>query len=237
MSRGYHAAISSPGLAAYAWSPTTGLSAAGISNPVFRGSASTVYLLRATDLNGCTATDIVSITVFDPPLADFSYTPDVPSSFVPTIDFADRSKGAVTWLWTFGDSVTSFLQNPSHAYSLPDIYTVTLEVSSPEGCINQISKPIEYKEEYSIWLPNSFTPNNDGINDVFFAEGFNVSFEELAVFNRNGEMIFSGNRLDEGWDGSYQYHDAQEGLYVCLLRYRTPAKKVITEAHYFSLIR
>lgn len=228
---------STPNLSAYSWSPVTGLNAANIPDPVFTGNTSTTYLLIATDINGCSSSGTISITVFDPPLADFIYTPESPSSFIPTVEFIDRSIGAADWYWSFGDSITSTVSNPSHSYSQPGIYTVSLEVTSNDGCTGRISRQLEYREEYSVWIPNAFSPNKDGNNDLFRAYGFNVTFEELSVFNRNGEKIFEGKTLDDGWDGRYLDRDAQEGLYVFMMRYRLTNGKQITETSHFSLIR
>ncbi len=73
----------------------------------------------------------------------------------------------------------------------------------------------------SLYIPNSFTPNGDGKNAVFKAEGINVSEFELLIFDRWGELIFKSNDIDKGWDGTYIGKKVQEDVYVWKLSYNT----------------
>jgi gliding motility-associated-like protein len=74
-------------------------------------------------------------------------------------------------------------------------------------------------------VPNAFTPNGDGINDVFRVEGEGITELQLSIFNRWGELIFDGEELERGWDGDYHEIHVQDGVYVWKVHYRTIGQK------------
>ena len=102
----------------------------------------TVSLLNATDSHSCSDSEIkvAYITVF--PVAVAAFTANVTQSCsVPfTVNFTDNSTNATTWSWNFGDGATSVLQNPTHIYTVPGTYSVTLIASNVNGCSNTIIK-------------------------------------------------------------------------------------------------
>lgn len=228
---------STQGLTTYRWTPSTGLSANNIFNPVAGPAQTKTYTLTATDINGCTDTQNVTIKVFDQPRAQFTFSPENPSDFNPQVYFNDMSFGATQWLWSFGDGNMSNISNPMHIYDSAGVYTIYLTVSNDEGCTDSILKTIEVISDFALWLPNGFSPNEDGLNDFYRADGFNIEFIEMAVYNRFGERIFYTNRFEEGWNGIYLDQPSQVGTYICQLRYRDPKKNPKEITKYFSLIR
>src|SRR5690606_22560667 len=90
--------------------------------------------------------------------------------------------------WSFGDGAFSTETNPVHYYAHPEAYDVRLHVTDNLGCRDSIgfktTPPLE------IFVPNSFTPNGDGVNDLFGAEGTNISEFEMQIFNRWGSPVF-----------------------------------------------
>jgi gliding motility-associated-like protein len=66
------------------------------------------------------------------------------------------------------------------------------------------------------WVPNAFTPNNDGINDVFQPKALfpNYGSYRLLIFNRSGQLIFESKKLSDGWDGTFNNKDCPAGVYV-----------------------
>jgi gliding motility-associated-like protein len=106
-------------------------------------TASTTYTATVTDANGCTASATTSVTVFPMPAATF--VADVVSGCSPVcVNFTDLSTilapaNIVAWDWDFGDGNISSVQNPSHCYTTPGIYTVILSVKSDDGCTNTIT--------------------------------------------------------------------------------------------------
>lgn len=90
-----------------------------------------------------------------------------------------------------------------------------------------------------IFIPNAFTPNEDGLNDVFRAVGDfeDVTLFSLTIFNRWGEMVFSTNSYDQGWDGKFQGKPCDAGVYAWELTYRLNLEKAITEKGMVTLLR
>ncbi len=120
------------------------------------------------------------------------------------VKFIDCSSPNVTWFWDFGDGTTSYEQNPIYIYPEVGNYTVVLTVTDIYGCTNSVSRPIFVYETAVVYVPNSFTPNSDGKNDVFKPTLYNVSPDnyELIIYNRWGEEIFKTTDSSVGWNGT-----------------------------------
>lgn len=186
-----------------------------LSNPNHCYTSAGVYTisLLVTTNDGCAHTLTLNnyINVYGSPTAAFIASPQPTTILTPTINFTDQSVGADNWLWSFGDlnNSTSVLQNPSYTYSDPICYQVTLEVSSQNGCTDSVSEIICIDPDVSIYVPNTFTPNDDGINEIFIpvTTGINPDKYEFWVFDRWGNLIFYTDDLNEGWNGRVQGHD------------------------------
>lgn len=214
-------------------------------NPVYVYEEAGLYSvdLSITSPIGCqineTFTDFIQI---DPsPVADFTYSPDSPSNFNPTVMFSDQSSGAVEWFWQFGDIGSSMRQNPVFTFPDTGAYAVKLLVTHQSGCIDTIAQTIDINPQVSYWLPNAFTPNNDNKNDVFQGKGIYTGMIDfqLEIYNRWGQIVFTTNDPTESWNGQYQNTGklAMNGVYVYVLQYTTPRGKRIDKKGTMSLIR
>jgi gliding motility-associated-like protein len=164
--------------------------------------------LIVTDNNGCVGslTKNNYITVYPVPTASFVATPQPTTILNPTINFTDLSQqNIVNWNWDFGytDNTTSSLQNPSFTYGATGSYPVQLTVSNIYGCTAYTSDTVVIKPDYAIFVPNSFTPNGDGLNDFFIPQGVGINSEyyHLYIFDRWGILIFESTDTAKGWDG------------------------------------
>jgi gliding motility-associated-like protein len=162
--------------------------------------------LSIQDIHGCrnTSSQANLIHVSAGPEADFSFSPQPASILNPVIYFQDQSTNAVSWQWNFGFSDSSSVrQNPSFSYSDTGQYLVSLIVSNSAGCTDTLIKPIRIKPDFAIYVPNAFTPNDDGLNDIFLPRGMGIegSTYELYVFDRWGNALFHSQDLAKGWDG------------------------------------
>lgn len=163
--------------------------------------------LNVTSNNGCSQTVALNnyIEVYGMPFASFTASPQPTTILTPTIDFTDQSVNAATWQWNFGDVLnsSSTLQNPSFTYADPICYQVSLEVASADGCVDDTSQEICIDPDVSIYVPNTFTPNEDGLNETFvpFTVGIDPDRYEFWVFDRWGNLIFYTDDLNEGWNG------------------------------------
>lgn len=127
--------------------------------------------------------------------------------------FENTTIGNAPFVWTFGNGTTSY-DNPVTVNFLgAQEWSGTLTIFSPEGCSE--SKTQEFTALGDLFVPNCFTPDNDGVNDFFFVVGHDLRFFELTIFNRYGEVVFKTNDINEPWNGSYQGgdHYVPNGVY------------------------
>lgn len=180
--------------------------------------------------NGCqdelTVPDMVA--VLQVPAADFTWSPQPISVLAPQVQFFEQAgPGAVTFLWDFYGTTTSDAPNPQHTFpgGVGDSYPVQLTVYNALGCADSIMQIIDVRDEFLVFVPNAFTPNGDGINDLFFVSGNDIDTErfELTVFNRWGEIVFSTVDRFQAWNGGMNNSGeaVQEGVYVWQLKARS----------------
>ncbi|MDQ3111851.1 MAG: PKD domain-containing protein, partial [Bacteroidota bacterium] len=168
--------------------------------------------LNITTTDGCAASVIMPsyINVFAVPVAAFGASPQPTTILDPQITFTDSSINASTWYWNFGDlsPSSSTLQNPTFTYTEPDCYQVTLAVTSIDGCTDTTTKEICIGPDAVIYVPNAFTPNDDGTNEVFIpvSVGIDPDQFEMWIFDRWGNMIYYTDDLNQGWDGRVHGH-------------------------------
>jgi gliding motility-associated-like protein len=153
-----------------------------------------------------TYTNFAYIVVYPLPVAEFSASPNPTSIIDPTIHFTDLSQGnPITWAWTFGDSGSDTIQNPSHTYPNDNTgihyYTVTLFITDQHGCTSTVDHVVEVDPEFTFYVPNCFTPNNDGTNDLFFTYGVGVVQFKMWIFDRWGNKIWWTDDMNKGWNG------------------------------------
>ncbi len=191
---------------------------------------------------GCSASQIVNnaVTVFGYPSADFFQSSEMVSIFQPFVTLTDNSIDAISWNWNFGDgqSVTDLTQ-PVHEYSDSGTYVITLIVMNSGGCMDTTYGIIRVEPEFTLYVPNSFTPNGDGMNDSFFANGIGFVSYEMWIMDRWGKEIFYSQQAGHHWDGSYFGGDriCQNDVYEYIINvkdYKGKSHKVIGHV---SLVR
>jgi gliding motility-associated-like protein len=180
----------------------------------------TVSLIAVDSL--CSDTAIVSnlINVEASPVADYSSSP-ASSTPVPymnnLVHFTNQSQGASTYRWEFGDSTNSSLTDPDHSFSAPGDYDVSLLAYTLLGCSDTITSTYhvfeDRKDSAAVYIPNSFTPNGDNVNDIFTFTGYGIDSYELNIFNKWGEIVFSTNNIPS-WDGQCNGEACPQGTYV-----------------------
>ena len=176
----------------------------------------TVSLIVQNNL-GCydTLTKVNYINAYPLPVADFSADPQPTDIYDPTINFTNLSFDANSWLWGFGVGDSSIIYSPYHIYADSGNYQIQLEVWNIYGCYDSIIKWIRIDPVSNIFIPNTFTPDQDGVNDEFFfvGEGIVEDDFEFYVFNRWGEKIYYTQKFNP-WDGSYKGKLLEQGVYV-----------------------
>jgi gliding motility-associated-like protein len=213
------APLNGSGGVSYSWSPSTDLSNPNVANPVANPSSTTTYTLTVTDALGCTDTEPVTVTVSPLPSASFGFSPAViftDSSYA----FTDLSTGGVSsWYWTFGDGGTSTLQDPTHYYATAGSFQVCLVTVSNNGCVDSTCLFVDVLPR-EVEVPNVFTPNGDGTNDMLVFKNLNYyPNSHLVIYDRWGVKVYESDNYQNDWNGKKMGNggDCVEGTYYYIL--------------------
>ena len=184
---------------------------------IYRRSGKYDVTLSVTDDKGCTdsLTKDEFIEIARTPTAYFIIEPENPTILNPDVQFYDRSKGRITnWSWNFAGFASSTKQDPMFTFpeTEKDQYLIKLEVTDSNTCVGDTLIPVFVGPEFSFYIPSAFTPNGDGLNDVWkpIGNGLDGSRYEMIVFNRWGDVIFRSTEVERGWDG----RDMNNGEFV-----------------------
>jgi gliding motility-associated-like protein len=159
-----------------------------------------------------------------------------------TFQFIDESMGATSWLWSFDSnnpSAISIEQNPTYTYIYTGKYTTSLIVWNDWNCLDSTSRNVNIVPISTFYIPNTFTPDGNGMNDFFFAVGENIDYDDfkMSIFNRWGELIFSAdNYFDAKWNGTYRYGNKSatlvpQGTYIYSVEVYINNKKQLYQGH------
>jgi len=185
--------------------------------------------LVTTSSVGCvdTLVQLNMIEAWPVPIADFTDDPNPATILFPYITFDNLSEGGSFYYWDMGDGFTYQTgsdSNYTHNYSNIDtgIYIVELITENIYGCLDTAYDSVNVRGDYILFVPNTFTPNNDGLNDFFFPQG--IGFRDLAsleflIFDRWGDLIFKSENIHDKWDGRANggRFEAQQDVYVWLI--------------------
>lgn len=177
------------------------------------------YTVTLVAIGGGGCSDTLTVTdaviVHGTPIADF--TSDTLGSVRNARQFHNESQGASTYHWDFGDGMHSELVHPVHLFPADGgSFTVCLAAISAENCTDTICKVITAGADPIVFVPNTFTPNDDGLNDLFspVLNGYNDWNYKLLIFDRWGELIHENTDRNSGWDGKARGVDSQIDVYV-----------------------
>jgi gliding motility-associated-like protein len=166
------------------------------------------------------------VSVYHNPLSSFDVVPSETDMHNAKIQFENYSLGTDIYKWIFADGNSSDLFEPLHLYNDTGTYIVKLYNETVNGCLDSSENPVRINPVIHFTIPNAFTPNGDGINDVFNWDGYGIvtTNYEFYIFNRWGELIFKTNEF-KAWDGCVNSHQAQEDVYVYKVYYQDVFEK------------
>jgi len=211
---GNSAQLSASGGSIYSWSPSAFLTATNIPNPVSVKPTDNVrYIVTVRDVLGCPKPAKDTVFVFVAKIKANAGTSD--TSVVLGQPLQLGASGSINYSWT----PTTWLDNPliRNPISLPqnDI-TYTVRVSNNVGCFDDASIRVRvFRIKPDLLVPNAFSPNGDGNNDIFKPIPIGMkSVDIFRVYNRWGQMLYSGTGNGAGWDGTFAGKKQEMATYV-----------------------
>jgi gliding motility-associated-like protein len=161
------------------------------------------------------------------PNADFTFHPSIITIDDAEVSFTSTSTGASIYEWDFGDSsATSGGSSVIHTYTATGTYLVTLVVTDIYGCTDTITQELVIHDIYTFYVPNCFTPDEDGLNDVFQAVG--ISWEpgtyEMIIYNRWGNIVYQTTDPSQPWNGGYNNNPDRNLMIPAVYVYRIKVK-------------
>jgi gliding motility-associated-like protein len=205
----------------YTWIPSSGLNNSNIANPLAKPTQTTTYMAIAK-LASCIAdTNYVTVVVHQLPTVDAGPDQRVLAGTTAQIVTTGSLISAYEWKDASTLSCDS-CANPVASMSVSTTYFVT--VTSDFGCKNGDSvRILVFCDQSQLFIPNAFTPNGDGQNDVFYPRGTGVkTIKTFRIYNRWGEMLFERMGIDvndasNAWDGSYRGGTPRPDVYVYII--------------------
>lgn len=197
------------GIYSYNWNTTPAQNSQSATN-LYPG----IYTVVIND-GFCTITDSIEIIGIPGPNASFTTTPSLVTMKNPTVRFTDQTpENIVSWNWYFGDGFQSSEENPAHVYHNTGEYDVIMIVTDNNGCIDTARGTVVVDIDFGIWIPNAFTPNEDGKNERFgpHAVGFMEKGYSMKIFDRWGRLVFETTDFYTRWDGTDKFSGKQRDV-------------------------
>ncbi len=191
-------------------------------SPLFVFDSIGSFTLNLTNYNPESCNDSAeysgTFNVYTPPTAFFETDTSGYQIFYP-IQFDNQSSSGF-YSWVFGDGDSSAQRNPLHEYTDTGFVSPCVTVTDNNQCTDTYCKELEIYFLGVVDVPNAFSPNGDGMNDILYVRGYGVETMEFKVFNRWGELVFESYDINDGWDGSYKSKAQEMEVYVYTLQAR-----------------
>jgi gliding motility-associated-like protein len=115
--------------------------------------------------------------------------------------------------------------------------TYTVTYTDAFGCTSTDTVTVDVFAAYDVWLPDGFSPNGDGTNDVFYVRGAGIKTLDFVIYDRFGEKVFESTSISDGWDGSFRGEPMNTGIYVWYVKAELYNNTTVSKKGDVSLIR
>lgn len=241
---GASAQLNANGTDIYSWSPATGLNNTNIRNPIASPTISTAYTVTGKDSNSC-FTDVATVNLTVNPLPSVDIPADnitLPSGSTYQLQ-ATASNDVISYQWTPSTGLSCYnCPNPIATVNKPGTYTVT--VYNSNGCSSKDSIRLNTVcNSDFVFIPNTFSPNNDGMNDYFFPNSKpSINVRSMHIYNRWGQKVFEKmnfltNSYSNGWNGRYNNKDQASDVYIYVIEFQCADGNKIVMKGNVSLLR
>lgn len=217
------AAVTSIGGGIFTWMPGNSTAPAITVSP----STTTNYTVTYT-INGCSDTKVARVLINPQPAASI-----VPSSS-PVMEgqtISLQANGGNSYVWDNGNVGSTINVEPKES----TIYCVT--VSSSSGCSEHVCLKVDVVRESTLYVPNVFTPNGDGLNDLFEVPHVNISEFNIRIFNRWGALLFESNSITTSWDGTFKGKPVEDDVYVYTITARGEDRTEFIKRGHITVLR
>lgn len=236
------ALINAGSIANYAWTfGDGGTSSTQDPSHVYNNAGSYNVSVTVTSNKGCTATaGPTPVSVFANPVADFTSVQTLSRGMETDHTITFSGSGAVGYLWSFYDGSTDNSPGPiMKTFTDTGYRPLKLWVINADGCVDSVMKYMYLKPELQMHIPTSFTPNLDGLNEVFGpSTTFGLSKYKMQIFDRWGGKIFETTDPKNGWDGTdVDKNPLPEGVYAYHIVFRYIDGKIFVYKGTLTLIR
>lgn len=172
------------------------------------------YTDTFTTALGCDSILTTTLIVVAAPTPGFIVTPLTAPTSEPTFTVLNGASGSIVeWSYDWGDGTVTSDPSGQHTYNGAGRYVITQTVTNALGCSRTYTITVNVQDDFRFFIPNSFTPDGDGVNDLFSGYGSGVLSWEMLIFNRWGELIHTSTELDNAWDGRVGGQPAPQGVY------------------------
>lgn len=211
---GQTAPIWAQGGVSYVWTPGTGLSNPYTSLTYSTPQVPTLYTVIGTDANGCVESAQVFVDLYPQPFIQTN--PNVYAFYGDQVQLSATSTTPGPYNW-YPTEFLSCVNCPNPVATPNQNYTYYVDYTDQNGCYAMDTVTIFY--DPIIYVPNTFTPgDDDGHNPLFMAYGGNIQTFEMLIFNRWGELIYTIDDINKGWDGTFNDAECQDGTYIWKVR-------------------
>ncbi len=194
----------------YVWSPVSGLLGFTGASVVAGPSITTVYTVEASWNGYCGSVTTVTLKVLPKPLVNAGR--DTAYHLGETVNLKATGNGTLSWFYNNGSALCKECSRVEINPINSDCYKVRL--IDQNFCEAEDEICIDVIRDFSAYIPNSFTPNNDGLNDVFMVYGEQLTKFSLTVYNRWGQKLFYSDQMDSGWDGTFNNQLCKQDVYL-----------------------
>ena len=204
------------------------------------------YTINLSSVFGCDSVFILELMVFESPISDISFSSTTVFTDNPTITVTNNSSNYLQWMWFVpGEpplfSVDSVLAPTIVLPNIPGVYELQWIISTVQCDVTESFFFTVLEPEF-IWnlnLPNVFSPNNDGVNDVLSFDLTGLEFVEIVIVNRWGQTVFETRNADEFWNGTTMNSGeaCQEGVYFYQITVRSPNQEEKAFQQFVHLVR
>lgn len=230
--------LEASGGSSYLWTPDSSLTDNSSAVQLAKPDVTTIYQVVAFNSYNCTDTAMVKIKVQQPPIAQAKGSQDTSLIIGEHIDLNVDAGMGFYYEWKPSDGLScDDCPNPTAKPLASKQYIV--KIADSMGCfIIYDTIFVEVIEKYSLDVPNTFTPNGDGHNDIIYAKGWGLKeLLSFKIYNRMGEKLFESNDFNKGWDGRYKGKAQPIETYVYVVEGLTYSGKTISKKGNINLMR